>query len=133
MFAPGDAFLLKADLDPKRRKFYFIASDPGQDPDSILLLPISSWDKDKDQSCVLEVVECGECAFVKNKSYIAYEHAKMLSIQKLAQLLKDAKVTKTQNVGSYILTKARQGALASQDIARKHRLLLSKQGLLSAP
>jgi hypothetical protein len=133
MFAPGDAFLLKADLDPDRRKFYFVASDPGQDPDNILLLPVSSWDKDKDQSCVLEVAECGECAFVTHKSYIAYNHAKILSTQHLSKLLKDGEVTRKQNVGPHILAKARQGALASQDIARKHRLLLSKQGLLSAP
>jgi hypothetical protein len=133
VFAPGDAFLFPADLDPDRRKFYFIASDPAQDPNNILLFPISTWDKDKDQSCVLEVAECGECAFVKSKSCIAYSHDKMLSIQKLSKLLKGGKVTKKQNVGSHVLAKARQGALTSQDIARKHRVLLSKQGLLSTP
>jgi hypothetical protein len=86
MFAPGDAFLLKADQDLGRRKFYFIASDPAQDSDNILLLPISSWDEgEEDLSCVLEVAECGECEFVTHKSYVAYGHAKVRSSQSLSQ------------------------------------------------
>ena len=109
------------------RHLWIVVSDPAQDPNRALVVNLTSWSKDKDQSCVLER---GEHPFLNRKTCVNYRESNITSLHKIQAALDAGWLRTGQNVSAKVLRSIRQGASVSTFIPFDNLQLLKDQLLV---
>ena len=124
-FKSGDTFR------PSNRNvdihLWIILSDPLLDPDHVLIVSMTTYKSYKDSACLLQI---GEHRAVTCETCIAYEHAKITTIDRLRQAGDQELLRPDVPVTQDILKRIRDGSAVSRKMAIEHFELLVKQGLV---
>ena len=62
---------------------YIVLSDPSQDEERVVLVNLTTWTVDEESHCI---VQKGEHRFVKHKTAVRYNGAKLASVSELERL-----------------------------------------------
>jgi hypothetical protein len=119
------ATFLRSDSD---KHLWIVLSDPKTDPDSVLIVNLTTVDARKETVCVLHV---GDHPWVRHESCVNYADAVVTSDAKLLPA-KDAGAIRLQDpVSAAVLQRMREGAMNSTRIALDHAEILINQGLVA--
>ena len=117
----GETFFFHQSYD---KHLSIIISAPDLNPNEIVLANFTTWDKDKDQSCVLEA---GEHAFLKHRSCVYYRW-RTISLEQFRKALRKGAIRLTNDpVSPKVLEKLQRGALSSKLIPDRNKEILKKQ------
>ena len=120
----GDTFMtVSKDI---RDHLWFIVSDPTLDERNVLIVNLTSWKPEKDESCILER---GEHPFITHKSIISYADARVASIANLSALYEVNQIYLKEPVSATILARIRQGLRISPHAIHGHKQILEDQSL----
>ncbi len=121
----GDTFFLsKASADVH---LWLVLSDPAQDPTRVLLVSLTSHDRQSDPACVIEP---GEHPFVRHRTAVAFDKVRQASDVQLNALASSGSLLVNEPLTSALLAKLRLAAARSRRLERGHWHLLDEQGLL---
>lgn len=127
MILEGHAFW--APTPPNDRHLFFVVSDPTKHPDKLAVVNMTEWDQfdPADPACILEP---GEHAHCKKRSWIVYEKAKVVSVKKIEEFTQAGTFTTAMApAGPDLLKKLREGVRDSLADKKIKRLLVS-QGII---
>jgi hypothetical protein len=107
---------------------WVILSDPSASAESVLLVNLTSWRADKEQTCV---IERGEHACLTRKSCVYYEGWTITSLQALLAA-KDGGVLRLQPdpMPADVLRRMLDGAARSDNLSTGAQALLRQQRLI---
>jgi hypothetical protein len=107
---------------------WVIVSGPAKNADAVLIVNLTSWRQDKEQTCV---VERGEHDSVTKRSCVYYEGATITSLKALLAA-KDGGVLKLQRnpLPAQVLQRVWKGAAETDNLATGAQELLRQQGLI---
>ncbi len=109
------------------RHLWIVLSNPKVDPETVLLVSVTTWRPDKDRACM---IQRGEHQFVTHDSCVSYLEARDASLAQL-YALKDSGYLKTQEpLTPTLLKRVLDGAVNSRFLPIKYSQLLSNQGLI---
>ena len=103
-----------------------VLSDPALNANQVLIVSLTTWGKDDDPACVLNV---GDHSFVRQKSFIKYSHAKVVTSNQLDEFLARGQIHVQAQLSAGVLKRARDGAAESRFMALGHANILIDQGL----
>jgi hypothetical protein len=106
---------------------WIVISDPGKNPDRVLLVSMTSYDVDKEDVCL---VDAGEHPKAKHKSCICYKPARATSLENLDRLRDSGYLEMQEPVSVELLRRIRVGAALSRRIELEHLELMEEQDLL---
>ena len=119
----GDTFLLR-----DRRvgsHLWIVISDPELDAERVIMVSMTSYEMYKEDVCLINV---GDHPWFDHKTCIAYDEARMTTLERL-QVLTDANsLCKLPPVSSEILRRIRKGVSKSTRIEFKYIDILIEQG-----
>jgi hypothetical protein len=121
----GDTFTLKDKSVDSH--LWVIVSDPAVDAQRVLFVSMTSYDVTKEKVCLLDV---GDHPFVKHRTCIAYDFAKVAPLQALVTLRDQGHLSMGEPVSDELLERIRQGTSLSRRINVEHVVLKIDQGLL---
>lgn len=107
---------------------WVIISDPAQDPNDVLIVNLTSWRSDHDQTCILRV---GDHPWIQHDSCVNYPAAKVTSLGMLKMLLGKSLITPKDPFAPAVLERIREGAGESEELKNAHRVLLRQQELIA--
>ncbi len=121
---PGTVFIFTI----KEQHPWVVLSDPTINPDSVLIVNLTSWEEYKEQTCL---VDRGEHACITRKSCVYYEGATITTLQALLDA-KDGGVLKVEReaMPADVLQRMRDGAGRSENLSMGAQDLLRQQGLI---
>lgn len=126
-FVAGSAFIHQKRDEKDRPHLWVIISDPQQDPNSVVIVNLTSFDEEKDPSCVLEF---GEHSFVRKKTCIRYLSARVTNIPNLIEGEKRQIFWRKEDASKSLIAKLRKGAMQSRFTVNNIRKILRQQGLV---
>ena len=132
MLAAGDV-LLTADTPEESgsgRHARVIISDPNEDPDNLVLVPISTWENGCDDECILEVAAFGGIPFFKRWSYPVYRRASMMSQSSLLAAIRKKTAKRLGSLPADALQRIRRGASETPFLPYKCANILTRQKLI---
>ena len=106
----GDCFFISkpgADLD---RHLWIIVSDPIQDCERVLIVNMTSYDRTKDDACILQR---DDHPFVKHKTCINYEDGQIVPMSQLDMFRSNGWLRLQERVGKDLLDYIRDAASRS--------------------
>ena len=106
---------------------WIVISDPGKNPDRVLLVSMTSYDVSKEDACLIAV---GEHPKVMHKTCISYKPARQTSLEKLDRLRDSGYLKMQEPVSPKILQRVRRGVSLSKRIELEHLELMEEQELL---
>jgi hypothetical protein len=121
----GDTFTLKDKSVDSH--LWVIVSDPTVDEERVLFVSMTSYDVTKEKVCLLDV---GDHPFIKHKTCIAYDFAKVAPLKTLIALRDQGHLSMGQPVSDELLERIRLGVSLSRRINVEHVVLMIDQGLL---
>ena len=121
----GDTFTLKDKSVDSH--LWVIVSDPAVDAERVLFVSMTTYDVTKEKVCLLDV---GDHPFVKHRTCIAYDFAKVAPVHALITLRDQGHLSMGQPVSDELLERIRQGISLSRRINVEHVMLMIDQGLL---
>ena len=107
--------------------YWMIISDPQIDPDKVLLVSFTSFDRFNDQACVLNV---GDHPVIVHKTTVEYPRAKVTTDSALESLRSAGRLDFFAPLEPQLLTKIRNGAMTSTRIQIEVAQILIDQGLV---
>jgi hypothetical protein len=122
---PGDTFTLRDKSVDSH--LWAIVSDPALDGERVLFVSMTSYDVTKEKVCLLDV---GDHPFVKHKTCVAYDFAKVAPLEALVVLRDQGHLSMGHPVSAELLERIRQGISLSRRINVEHVTLMIDQGLL---
>ncbi len=123
----GDTFFVQQVGKLYDSHLWIVLSDPALDANQVLIVSLTTWDKDDDPACVLNI---GDHPFVRQKSFIKYSHAKVVTNQQLDEVRARGQIHVQAPLSANVLKRARDGAAESRFMALGHADILIDQGLL---
>jgi hypothetical protein len=127
-FRRGETFTASPDGSDNFHLFV-VVSKPDEDPQHVVVVNLTTvrgvWSDD--MTCVLER---GDHKFVKHKSRVAYEYAKVVTLAALSDALENRLIFRNADMPAAMLARITTGFGASKRVSRSLRTLLSEQGLL---
>jgi hypothetical protein len=127
VFSQGTVYLLSGG------HYYFVISDPSVDPESVIVVNMTTFRgfASEDASCI---VAEGEHSAIRHKSWIKYEKAEVVSLRVLNQRYKVNAITEvfSEKCPPALVQRMIDGAAASNLTPKKVLLVLEKQGLFEA-
>jgi hypothetical protein len=108
---------------------WVILSDPGIDPDNVLIVNLTDADSHHDQSCILDPSD-HPGVFTK-RSCVAYQFSKVTSITELKNLKKQGLLYWKTPVSRETLDKILAGAQETDELTGARRNVLRDQSLIS--
>lgn len=120
----GDTFLA---LDYQPPHLWMILSDPGQDPQRVILVNFTSWKPYHEQHCI---VEPGEHPFVIHRTCINYRRSREVTLAALEVLVKWRKALPQQAVDAVLLGRIQAAATLSSLMPASHKQILRDQGVI---
>jgi hypothetical protein len=106
---------------------WIVISDPGKNPDRVLLVSMTSYDVSKEDVCL---VDAGEHPKVKHKTCISYKPARQTSLENLDRLRDSGYLNMQEPVSPELLQRIRRGVSLSRRIDLEHIELMEEQDLL---
>lgn len=125
----GDTILVANPGSRFDKHLWVVLSDPAIDPERILIVNVTSHKPHHDQTCLLEA---GEHPWLKWRSCIMYEGARVTSIADCDRVIKSGHVEFREPVSPELLQRIRDGAATTDRISLAHQRLLVDQGLIPA-
>jgi len=129
--APGQIFQAGDSFRSANRSIdihlWVVISDPFIDPSQVLIVSLTTLKPHKESVCILR---SGEHRAVSHDTCIAYDLAKVTTVEKLAEAKDKGLLTLDAPVSQEILRRIREGAALSRRIAIEHFELLEAQGLI---
>ena len=123
----GDTFLIK----PKDRLFdrhlWVVISDPRADAQSVLIVNLTSWNKDKDCACILKP---GDHPFIHHTTCVSYQDAKIVKDGFLEQGLRLGLIVSRESASDDLVEAIIRGAGISAFLPLGCRDVLVRQKLL---
>jgi len=127
MLSAGDTFLV-ADQHGTHH-LYIVLSDPKLDPDHIVLVPVTSWEDYKDDTCILDESDIKGAPFLTHNSCIDYQESLLTSETRLAALVAARRAKPHKPVSPALVEKIRSRAAESRRIPNKCLMILESQNL----
>lgn len=124
----GDTFLIDDPGTSYDWHLWIVLSKPDLDPNHILIVNLTSWRADKDQSCILTPEDH---RYVKHKTCVNYPASKVVTKDQLQILLDTGRIVPYAPVDSSLLERIREGATQSPRMALDHAEILFDQGLVA--
>ena len=124
---PGDTFFVQQVGKRYDSHLWMVLSDPALNANQVLIVSLTTWGKDDDPACVLNV---GDHPFVRQKSFIKYSHAKVVTDQQLEDFLARGQIHAQAPLSASVLKRVRDAAAESRFMALGHADILIDQGLL---
>jgi hypothetical protein len=106
---------------------WVIVSDPGLDAAKVLFVSLTTYTDYKEDVCLVRV---GDHPWVRHLSCIAYDFAKVTTLDKLNALKDKGHLELQPPVSAELLKRIRQAAMASTRLAIDYYSILEDQGLL---
>src|SRR5437660_5220934 len=112
----------------KEAHHWVILSDPRANPDAVLIVHLTSWRKDKEQTCIIEK---GEHECIVERCCVYYEGATITTLRDLFNA-KDGGVLKLERLlmPADVLKRIREGVVLSDNVPTGAEELLRQQGLI---
>ena len=123
----GDTFFVQQVGKLYDSHLWMVLSNPALNANQVLIVSLTTWGKDDDPACVLNV---GDHPFVRQKSFIKYSHAKIVSDQQLEEFRARGQIHVQAQLSLSVLKRARDGAAESRFMALGHADILIDQGLI---
>lgn len=123
----GDTFLIK----PKDRLFdrhlWVVISDPRTDAQRVLIVNLTTWNKDKDGACILNP---SDHPFIHHATCVSYQDAKIVKDSFLEQCLRSGLIVLREPASDDLVEAIIQGAGISLFLPLGCRDVLVQQKLL---
>ena len=104
---------------------WVVVSDPGRDPERVVMLSMTTYEVYKEDVCLLDV---GDHPNISHKTCIAYNEARMTTLKTLTTLLCGGHLSMQAPVSAEVLLRIRSGVSASTKIHYKYiEVLLDQQ------
>ncbi len=110
----------------ENRHLWVILSDPDQHPQEVLAVFMTTADRRRDQTCILEP---GDHPAITRKTCIAYGVATVWTKASFLRAIQDDDIRMKEAVSDEVLEKIRKLAAFSPTMMLNHRLIIEKQGL----
>jgi len=121
----GDTFRLVDDtLD---EHLWVVLSDPGACHDDVVIVNLTTYDKRKDCTCILEP---GDHCFIRHRTIANYRDARAVRRSHLEQLVESAQLIPQDPLKPEVLSRIREGAAGSRFTPEGCRKVLAQQGLV---
>ena len=124
----GDTFLVDSPGSSYDSHLWIVLSRPNLDPNHVLIVNLTSWREDTDQSCILQP---GDHPYVEHKTCVHYPGSKIVAQRDLDRLLATGKIVSHIPVGPALLDRIREGAIRSPRMSFDHAEILFDQGLVA--
>lgn len=121
----GDTFFLQNKAVDGH--LWVVISDPGLDGDRVLFVSMTSYDITKENACLIDV---GEHPFVQHKTCIAYDFARVTTLEVLKNLEDQGHLRRNVPISAELLERIRQGVSLSRRVENRYVELMVEQGLL---
>ena len=118
----GDAFRLTRQAVDEH--LWFVLSDPSINPDRVVIASFTSWKPRKDQACI---VEAGDHPFVRHKTCVSYEDAKIVSVAFLNERLSAGDLRSCDPLSPALLKRVRTCAALSRRMKTEAWQVLEEQ------
>ena len=122
----GDAFLL-ADARIEEH-LWIVISLPGSDPETVVIVSLTTLGDWKDQSCVLRPADH---PWIKHETCVSYRDAKCVPESKLDELLKSNQLKPLAAASDELIGKILEGAERTDELPLRCVDVLAKQNLIS--
>lgn len=122
----GDTFRFTGPTADKHP--WIVISDPQACPGQVLLVNMTEWRSDKEQTCILNPADCP--GIVEKNSCIYYAGSRVHSDLHLEHLIATGKAVLTGKLPPDVLARIREGAARSKFLKLSHGQLLIEQGLV---
>ena len=106
---------------------WIVVSDPGRNPNRVLLVSMTSYDVSKEVACL---IDAGEHPKVIHKTCISYKPARQTSLENLDRLRDSGYLKMQEPVSPELLQRIRRGVSYSRRIDLEHIELMEEQELL---
>ena len=106
---------------------WVIVSEPENDAERVVLVSMTTYESSKEDVCILDV---GDHPRITHKTCIAYNEARMTSLENLIQLRDGARLKLQAPVSEAVLKRIRDGISRSTKIKYKFVELLLDQGVI---
>lgn len=106
---------------------WVVLSEPEQNPESVLLVSITTLRPHKDQACL---IHRGEHPWVTHDSCVAYDFARTVTLKQLNALKDSGRIVLRERLSELLLTRIRRAAADSTRLEMRFADLLIEQGLL---
>lgn len=121
----GDVFRFAGGADDH---FWLIISDPSLDPLNVLVVNITTWRADKEQTCL---VNPGDHPAIRHNSCVYYRGSRVHSDAHLNHLFNANRMVLHEHPASpELLARVREGAVASKMMRLDHGAILINLGLV---
>lgn len=127
MTKQGDTFQLTNKGVVIDKHLHIMLSDPAQNPNEIVTANFTTWQADKDQSCI---VEAEEHSFLRVRSCVDYRREKRISQAQYEQCLKSGDLVPRDPVSAALMKRILQGAANSPFLSLGNRQILVNQSLI---
>lgn len=121
----GDAFLL---TDARiEEHLWIVISLPGEDPENVIIVSLTTLTDWKDQSCILGPTDH---PWIKHETCVSYRDAKCVPESKLDDLIKSNQLKPLAAASDVLIGKVLEGAERTDELPLKCIDVLAKQNLL---
>jgi len=120
----GDTFRFLNGEDPH---LWMVISDPELDANEVLIVNVTSWRADKEQTCLLGP---GDHPAIAHNSCIFYKGSRVHSHSHLNWLYNSGKIVLVEPLSASLLKRVREGAAGSVRMRLDHGRILITQGLV---
>jgi hypothetical protein len=121
----GDAFLLIDDRIDEH--LWIVISLPGDNPDAVVIVSLTTRQDWKDQSCILGPADH---PWIKHETCVSYRDARCVAEIKLDELIAKAQLRMLATASDELLGKILAGAELTEDLPLKCSAVLIKQNLI---
>jgi len=128
MPAAGDTFLIQDAHGTEH--LHIVVSDPRVDPHHIVLVPVTTWEDYKDDTCILDADDIKGIPFLGHESCVDFQEALLTSEQRLAAAVASKKARHHKPVPMALVEKIRSRACESRRIPNKCLMTLEAQNLV---
>ena len=106
---------------------WVVISDPEKDAERVILVSMTTYEDHKEDVCLIEV---GEHARVSHKTCIAYNEARMTTLEKLIMLRDGGHLVAQPPASNELLARIRDGVSRSARIKYRFIEILLEQGVI---
>lgn len=121
----GDTFYLRGPENP-RPHLWIVLSDPGIDPDRVLIVNLTSDSATTDRTCILND---GDHPCISHPTCVNYPKARILTDEQLEKARSIGALDLQEALSAAVLMRIQQSAADSEDMLNSHRQILIDQNL----
>lgn len=112
MAGAGDCFWIETDPEENEGHLFVIVLDPEEYTKNTIIIPVDSYTSDKQDSTT--ILNPGDHEFVKHKSFLNYNRARIRTMTFIEQMIKDGKAKTKPSMRSDILERITAGLRKSE-------------------